>query len=373
MSSGTSSFIKYAALGVLVAQNTFLVVFMRVSRSNGAAEMYAASTAVLCMELIKFATCLGVVGWENKGVRGLISSLNEEVIQKPMEIVKLGVPSALYVIQNNLLYYALSHLDTPTYMIGYQLKILTTALFATLMLGKKLSRLQWFSLVLLTIGVSLAQLHAHHTENTVTHAKADAISDHPESLQKESTFAGFIAVLLAACTSGFSGIYFEKILKGSKTSLWIRNIQMGLSSVFIALFATYSQDGTQIKEKGFFYGYNALVCVVIFLQACGGLVVAVVVKYADNILKGFAASFSIITACIISYFFLDFQPTLLFVCGAVLVLGSSYIYEKGLPPQLLFLRRSVPMLFMDATPMKGSKSNDTLPSMVPPKLSKEEV
>jgi UDP-sugar transporter A1/2/3 len=370
--SGASNFVKYAALGVLVAQNTFLVVFMRISRSSGAREMYAASTAVLCMELIKFATCLCVIAWESKGVHGLLTSLNTEVINKPMELVKLGVPSGLYVIQNNLLYYALSHLDTPTYMIGYQLKILTTALFATVMLGKKLSRLQWLSLVLLTIGVSLAQLHAHHTENTASHAKADAISDHPESPQKESTIAGFVAVLLAACTSGFSGIYFEKILKGSKTSLWIRNVQMGLSSIFIALFATFSQDGDQIREKGFFYGYNALVCVVVFLQACGGLVVAVVVKYADNILKGFAASFSIITACIISYFFLDFQPTMLFVCGAVLVLGSSYIYEKGLPPQLGFLRKSVPALFADTTPLK-SKSHDMLPSMVPPKSVKEEV
>lgn len=40
------------------------------------------------------------------------------------------------------------------------------------------------------------------------------------------------------------------------------------------------------------------------LQAIGGLVVAVVVKYADNILKGFAASFSIVSSCTLSFFFL---------------------------------------------------------------------
>jgi hypothetical protein len=78
---------------------------------------------------------------------------------------------------------------------------------------------------------------------------------------------------------------------------------------------------------------------VIFLQAVGGLVVAVVVKYADNILKGFAAAFSIITACIICYFFLDFKPTILFAFGAVLVNLSIYIYDRGLPPLLLHLLR----------------------------------
>ena len=38
---------------------------------------------------------------------------------------------------------------------------------------------------------------------------------------------GLLAVVVACLTSGFSGVYFEKILKGSKTSLWIRNIQLG--------------------------------------------------------------------------------------------------------------------------------------------------
>ena len=82
---------------------------------------------------------------------------------------------------------------------------------------------------------------------------------------------------------------------------------------------------------------------VVLLQALGGLVVAVVVKYADNILKGFAASFSIVTSCIICYFFLDFQPSFAFVVGSFLVLLSSYMYEKGLPPFLSFLKTRIPV------------------------------
>ena len=117
----------------------------------------------------------------------------------------------------------------------------------------------------------------------------------------------------------------------------MRNIQMGSSSAVLALVCVFVTDGAAVREKGFFFGYNNIVICVILLQALGGLVVAVVVKYADNILKGFAASFSIITSCVISYFFLDFEPSLLFVTGAACVLVSSYIYEKGLPPKLSFL------------------------------------
>ena len=49
---------------------------------------------------------------------------------------------------------------------------------------------------------------------------------------------------------------------------------------------------------------------VLRLQAFGGLVVAAVVKYADNILKGFATSVSIIVSSLVSFYFLgDFTPT----------------------------------------------------------------
>lgn len=44
------------------------------------------------------------------------------------------------------------------------------------------------------------------------------------------------------------------------------------------------------------------------LQAVGGLVVALVMKYADNILKGFATSVSIVCSTVLSYYLLgDFE------------------------------------------------------------------
>jgi solute carrier family 35 (UDP-sugar transporter), member A1/2/3 len=54
--------------------------------------------------------------------------------KSPGEVAKVSVPSFLYVIQNNLLYLALSNLDAATYQVCYQLKILTTAVFSAVML-----------------------------------------------------------------------------------------------------------------------------------------------------------------------------------------------------------------------------------------------
>ena len=214
------------------------------------------------MEMVKFVTCFVVIAHQKGSPTVLAKSLQDEIFNNPMEIVKLSVPSFLYTVQNNLLYYALTHLDAATFQVGYQVKILTTAVFSVFMLGKRISTNQWISLVVLTLGVSLAQLSAK-----------DRAAEH------HNTTAGFVAVLAAACTSGFSGVYFERILKNSGTSLWMRNIQMGISSIVLGFAGVFlSADRTQVLERGFFFGYNRVVVAVILLQAIGGLVVAVVVK-----------------------------------------------------------------------------------------------
>ena len=124
-------------------------------------------------------------------------------------------------------------------------------------------------------------------------------------------------------------MYFEKILKGSKASVWLRNVQLGMYGIVIGLVGMWIKDGDKIKESGFFTGYTSLVWFVVCNQAFGGLLVAVVVKYADNILKGFATSLAIIISCFVSVFFFSFQLNLQFMFGAGLVIFAVYLYGKS--------------------------------------------
>ena len=144
-----------------------------------------------------------------------IRELHTEIIGKPGETLKLLIPAGLYTLQNNLLYIALSNLDAATYQVTYQLKILTTALFSVLMLSKKIDSLKWISLIILTVGVSLVQWP--NSSNSKT------------TLDKtfNNKLIGLSAVIIACFSSGFAGVYFEKLLKGSSTGVWVRNIQLG--------------------------------------------------------------------------------------------------------------------------------------------------
>lgn len=212
----------------------------------------------------------------------------------------------------------------------YQLKVFTTALFSVLLLGKKLTGAKWFALLLLFLGVCVIQLDLKENSGTKT--------TNQENYQKD-LFGGSLAVLVATLTSGFAGVYFEKILKESKASLWIRNLQLGLFGIVSATLIVIVNDSDQIfgvQGKGFFFGWNTLVIIVVFNQALGGFLVALVVKYADNILKGFAVSFSIILSSILSVQLFDFSISSYFLLGTGLVLTSVYVYQKpdNPPPTL---------------------------------------
>ena len=182
--------------------------------------------------------------------------------------------------------------------------------------GKKLIPTQWFSLVILIAGVALVQL--------------SDVKESKSAGPDQSKLVGFTAAVTACFLSGFAGVYFEKILKGSPVSVWMRNVQLAMLAVPLGLVTSYVKDGESIGQKGFFFGYDEFIWFTVAQNALGGLLVAVVVKYADNILKGFATSISIIVSTVVSWLVLeDLVVAPYFLLGTSTVLCASLLY--GLP------------------------------------------
>ena len=82
------------------------------------------------MEFIKVTACLLYLIITKHGFNGLIEALRIEIVEAPMD-------SLIYVIQNNLLFIAVSNLDPGTYQVTCQLKTPITALFAMLLMRVK--------------------------------------------------------------------------------------------------------------------------------------------------------------------------------------------------------------------------------------------
>lgn len=75
----------------------------------------------LSLFLIPHSKCLFLLLflWVECNLRTLNRVLHDEIVNKPMETLKLAIPSGIYTLQNNLLYVALSNLDAATYQVLY--------------------------------------------------------------------------------------------------------------------------------------------------------------------------------------------------------------------------------------------------------------
>ncbi|XP_035014218.2 UDP-galactose translocator isoform X2 [Hippoglossus stenolepis] len=311
--------LKYVSLVVLVFQNASLILSIRYVRTLPG-ERFFTTSAVVMAEILKVLTCLLIILLQKKfNVKETVLFLLDSIVFQYKDTLKLSVPSLIYTLQNNLQYVAISNLPAASFQVTYQLKILTTALFSVMMLRKSLSKVQWVSLLLLFAGVAIVQVQQDGNKEA---------SDN----SSQNYMVGLIAVVISCLSSGFAGVYFEKILKGSSASVWVRNVQLGIFGMALGMLGLWWNDGPAVAERGFLFGYTDMVWCVIFNQAFGGLLVAVVVKYADNILKGFATSFSIIVSTVMSIYLFSFHVDLLFTAGAGLVIGAVYMYSLPKAP-----------------------------------------
>lgn len=103
----------------------------------------------------------------------------------------------------------------------------------------------------------------------------------------------------------------------------MRNVQLSLASLPFGIITHVINNGTMTN---LLKGFDGFVWYLVILQAAGGLIVAVVVKYADNILKGFATSVAIVISCVVSIFIFDFHLSVQFSLGTILVIGSIFLY-----------------------------------------------
>ena len=344
----SSNKMKFVSLVGLVLQTCTHVLFMRYALTRKTVS-YSFTSVVVSQELVKISVCmivLLIIFYRKDILNRSTKSMNDsnqvldvvctgptapnhiessfsvlrevyhEIFNK--EGLKLFIPALCYTLQNNLSFVALENLDAATFQVTYQFKLLVTALLMALILGKKLTKKQWFSLLLLLFRIILTRCDKidknikKHVNTTIT-------------TKASNTTWGLIVVTICCFTSAFASVYLEKIFKTTSVSIITRNLQLAIFSSIISFIAYMLIERKPLTS--FFNGYDKVVLILIMLNAFGGFLVAMVMKYADNILKGFSTAISIVICGIISYLFFEFIPKKIFIIGSVLVVISIFLYN----------------------------------------------
>lgn len=329
-------------LFMMTAQNSSVVLVTRYTRAGISPEnLYVINDLVMITEVGKLVMSAAL---EYNATQGhLLRSIKENIFERPLDFFRILIPSLLYLIQNSVLYIAISNLTAPMFQVTYQCKLLTTAIVSVVMLQRRYSMKQWLCLTVLGMGVAIVVLGARDS------GKDDAKEE--DAANAQNLFTGLTAVTVACLCSAFAGVYFEKVLKRptndggqarAPVSMWMRNIQMAFFSICIALinmqresggrgFTGENDENGDPMAKPFMHGFTGWAWVIVALQAGGGMLVAAVIKYADNVLKGMATGVSVATGTFASTFLFGTTLSMQFGIGAGAILVSVYLFSNDLP------------------------------------------
>ena len=111
-------------------------------------------------------------------------------------------------------------------------------------------------------------------------------------------------------------------------SMWVRNAQLAFFTIVIGTIqmgATSAASGGS-EGKPLLHGFTTKVWIMVVNNAVGGLCVAFVIKYADNILKGFACAIATVLASLAAVPLFGFSLSPIFGVGMAVVLSSTLIY-----------------------------------------------
>lgn len=177
---------KWLSLGCFILQNTLLIIGLKACVINSSHSMssYITSTAVILAEILKFIlSTLACFFIDCKGNYSLFKEVIYTVLmEEGADVLKLCVPAILYTIQNNLQYVIE---EAPLFLVLYQAKIITTALFYSTMLNRRMNSKEWMCIVALTLGVGM-----------VESSQMEIVPNHVGKI------AGVVAVIFACLTSG---------------------------------------------------------------------------------------------------------------------------------------------------------------------------
>ncbi|KAL5337906.1 udp-galactose transporter [Aspergillus crustosus] len=388
---------KHTSWILLTAQYTTFVLLAHYSRimPPTGGKRYLTSTAVFFSEVVKLAVSLTLALYEvsksappSVPATSLLSSLAAAVFSG--DSWKLAIPASLHTVSSSLQYIALSNLQPATFQVSYQIKIIVSSIFGWVLLKRSIPLRKWGLLILLVVGVGLVlypntspdelDTAAGHTDfprslEEWKSVKVEGRSFHKRSATYEgieddlltatprlNEAVGILATLGACAASGLSGVHFEKVLWDSAktTSLWVRNVQLSVYSIFPALFiGVVFLDGEHIANGGIFDGYNWVVVATILLQAIQGLAASFFAGSAHADTRNVASATTVIFTCLGSVWLFEFEPTITYIIGTFAVLVAMYLAEapgsdskrQGMRPSPIRVERF----------QKESKSDQTSP------------
>ncbi|KAG5886499.1 hypothetical protein JTB14_014682 [Gonioctena quinquepunctata] len=288
---------------------------------------YNIVTVVLLTEILKLAISSFLYCKENSTKQLVI-----EVVKNKNVLLLYFIPALLYCFYNNLAFVNLSLFDPTTYYLLLQFRVVVTGILFQIIFKKTLSKKQWLSLIILTLGCMLKQIN--FTQETTK----------PEENSKSSSVklgTDAIFILIQIVCSCLAGVYNEYLLKrqGADINIFVQNVFMYLDSIvcnlLVLLLSGKIVEAFVYENVAKVFHYKVLV--VMINNAAIGIVTSFFLKTLNSILKTFASALELVLTAILSYLFFSIPIYLNTVLAIATVMFATYMYSQNPVQNLLKL------------------------------------
>jgi len=292
--------LKWVFFGLLILLQTLVGVLYKLSQTRNK-YVYSTMSAMTISEFGKLAisSTLLVLAHQDQPVSDVAAALYKACSWHDFK--KLLLLALMYFCNNQLAFHLFLWADPASINLLKAGSSLITALIWCLFMGRMITLRQLGAISLQVAGLIVVQI--------------DACAQKP-LLEPFAYGAIFISVLITALSS----VWNEQQLKTLPLSLHQQNIVLYCCGTILNLLGHVYMRQTDASYPGFFQGYTLVTVMIVAVNACFGVVVTAVYKYADAVLKTLASACTTVVLLLLSFQFFGLRINLIRVCGCLVVL-----------------------------------------------------
>ncbi|XP_020316825.1 UDP-sugar transporter protein SLC35A5 [Oncorhynchus kisutch] len=363
------------ALGLgFVTLGTSRILLLKFSANTQNKYDFLPASVNLLAEGLKLLFCLGmslrVMVRDGRSCRELGCSSGSAFLS----FMKWSVPAFLYFLDNLIIFYVMTYLQPAMAVLFSNVVILTTAILFRVVLKRRLSWVQWASLVILFLSIvslttgsggsqrAIAMPGLHPSPLSLPTNSCLLYTQLEEQRRNDSNSSswssvlpgqaevwrgrlmgtlrslgmGHILLVLQCFISSMANIYNEKILKEGdqlQESIFIQNSKLYMfGMLFNGLTLGLGGEARGLTVRcGLLYGHNVYSLGLVLVTAALGLSVAFILKFRDNMFHVLTGQITTVLVTALSLFLFDFHPSLDFFLQAPVVLLAIFVYNASRP------------------------------------------
>lgn len=236
-------------------------------------------------------------------------------------LLAAGIPGVTYLVQNTCTQIAYQNLDGVVFNILNQSKMVFTALFSFLLVGRRQSPLQCVALVMVMLAGALISVSEKPVFNR-------------SSRDEEAWVLGTVCIVASSMFSGLGSGIVEWTLQKKKRDSYLFTSEMGVLAcaiILVSLPLGVSPDAAKWRQEGLFTRWSLMTVLPVLTQGWGGIVVGLITKVAGGVRKGFAVIVGLILTCLLKWV-IDGERVSGLMCVAVPLVATSIWLHASFPP-----------------------------------------